>query len=247
MNADFPARKGPRSGVLLAVVIAGAAAAIGYWSQRHFVRSAAPAVATAVTTPGAAAPAAASAGAAMTAETTQPVPEFLPGFSLQDRDGKPRTLADWKGRPLLVNFWATWCAPCRREIPLLNQVRVARKAQRLEVIGIAVDFREDVLAYVKERPIDYPLLIGEEDGLAALKSVGMSAAFPFTLFADSQQRIVALKVGELHQDELDLILDGVRDVDGGQLDLPGARARISEGLKELATKRALKAPATPAA
>jgi hypothetical protein len=50
-------------------------------------------------------------------------------------------------------------------------------------VGIAVDFREDVLAYVKERPIDYPLLIGEEDGLEALKSVGMTAAFPFTLFA----------------------------------------------------------------
>ena len=254
MNADSPARKGARSGVLIAVVIAAAAAVTGYWSQRHFARPVAPAVATAVaTTPAAgstpatqptAGPAAAGADAAA---APPPVPEVLPGFSLQDRDGKPRTLAEWKGRPLVVNFWATWCAPCRREIPLLNQVRAARKAQRLEVIGIAVDFREDVLAYVKARPIDYPLLIGEEDGLAALKSVGMSAAFPFTLFADSQQRIVALKVGELHQDELDLILDRVRDVDGGQLDLPGARARISEGLKDLATKRALKAPATPAA
>jgi len=248
MNAESPARKGPRSGVLVTVVIAAAAAAAGYWSQRHFARPAAPDVATAVAAP----PAAATAPAPQptpgpAAASTPPVPEVLPGFSLQDRDGKARTLADWKGRPLVVNFWATWCAPCRREIPLLNQVRAARKAQRLEVIGIAVDFREDVLAYVKERPIDYPLLIGEEDGLAALKSVGMSAAFPFTLFADSRQRIVALKVGELHQDELDLILDGVRDVDGGQLDLPGARARISEGLKDLATKRALKAPATPAA
>jgi len=248
MNAESPARKGPRSGVLVAVVIAAAAAAAGYWSQRHFARPAAPDVAPAVAAP----PAAATAPAPQptpgpAAASTPPVPEVLPGFSLQDRDGKARTLADWKGRPLVVNFWATWCAPCRREIPLLNQVRAARKAQRLEVIGIAVDFREDVLAYVKERPIDYPLLIGEEDGLAALKSVGMSAAFPFTLFADSRQRIVALKVGELHQDELDLILDGVRDVDGGQLDLPGARARISEGLKDLATKRALKAPATPAA
>ena len=248
MNAESPARKGPRSGVLVAVVIAAAAAAAGYWSQRHFARPAAPDVAPAVAAP----PAAATAPAPQptpgpAAASTPPVPEVLPGFSLQDRDGKARTLADWKGRPLVVNFWATWCAPCRREIPLLNQVRAARKAQRLEVIGIAVDFREDVLAYVKERPIDYPLLSGEEDGLAALKSVGMSAAFPFTLFADSRQRIVALKVGELHQDELDLILDGVRDVDGGQLDLPGARARISEGLKDLATKRALKAPATPAA
>jgi len=246
MNADSPARKGSRSGVLIAVVIAAAAAVTGYWSQRHFARPAAPAVTPAAGSTPATQPTSGPAGADAAA-ALPPVPEVLPGFSLQDRDGKARTLAEWKGRPLVVNFWATWCAPCRREIPLLNQVRAARKAQRLEVIGIAVDFREDVLAYVKARPIDYPLLIGEEDGLAALKSVGMSAAFPFTLFADSQQRIVALKVGELHQDELDLILDRVRDVDGGQLDLPDARARISEGLKDLATKRALKAPATPAA
>ena len=103
--------------------------------------------------------------------------------------------------------------PLRRR--LLNAVREARKAQKLEIVGIAVDFRDDVLAYVKERPIHYPLLIGEEDGLEALKSVGMTAAFPFTLFADSKQRILALKVGELHQDELDLILDQIHTPGGG--------------------------------
>ena len=74
-----------------------------------------------------------------------------------------------------------------------------------------MDFREDVLKYAEETVIDYPLLIGEEDGLAAVKAVGMQPAFPFTIFADSQQRIVALKVGELHQDEADLILDRVAD------------------------------------
>jgi thiol-disulfide isomerase/thioredoxin len=249
MNEASPARKGPRLGVLIAVVVALAAGA-GYLSQRH-LRGAAPAATTAVATAPPASPAAppstAAAPGTASADAQRPVPEVLPGFSLQDRDGKPRTLAEWKGQPLVVNFWATWCAPCRREIPLLNQVRAARKAQRLEVIGIAVDFREDVLAYVKQRPIDYPLLIGEEDGLEALKSVGMSAAFPFSLFADSRQRIVALKVGELHADELDLILDRIRDVDSGQLDLPGARAQISDGLKELATKRALKAASAPKA
>ena len=239
MNSQAPSRRGLKAGVIVTLVVAVAAAA-GYWSQRRLAAPAA--VATA---PAPAAPAAAAATANVPA--AQPVvPEVLPGFALQDRDGKLRKLAEWKGRPLVVNFWATWCAPCRREIPLLNQIRAARKAQRLEVIGIAVDFREDVLAYVKQRPINYPLLIGEDDGLEALKSVGMTAAFPFTLFADSQQRIVALKVGELHQDDLDLILDRVRDVDSGQLDLPGARARISEGLKELATKRALKSADAPA-
>jgi thiol-disulfide isomerase/thioredoxin len=234
MNDSIPSRRGARAGLTIALVIAIAAAA-GFFAQRRMAPPEAPAVTPppATDAPSAAKPAQADARPA------SKVPEVLPAFTLKDRDGKPRTLADWKGRPLVVNFWATWCAPCRREIPLLNALRVARKAQKLEIVGIAVDFREDVLAYLKERPITYPLLIGEEDGLEALKSVGMTAAFPFTLFADSQQRIVALKVGELHQDELDLILDQVRSVDSGQLDLPTARGKISEGLKDLATKRAL--------
>lgn len=256
MSSETRPRRRFGTGVITALVIAVAAAA-GYWSQRQVTppgaapAAAAPAgattpAATPAAAPTAAAPSTTAAAAALDPGTaSQPVPEVLPGFSLKDRDGKPRKLAEWKGHPLVVNFWATWCAPCRREIPLLNQVHAARKAQKLEIVGIAVDFREDVLAYVKQRPVSYPLLIGEEDGLEALKAVGMTAAFPFTLFADSRQRIVALKVGELHQDELDLILDRVRDVDAGQLDLPAARERITEGLKDLAVKRARETAAAP--
>ncbi len=151
-------------------------------------------------------------------------------------------MGEWKGQPLVVNFWATWCAPCVREIPLLSKLRKDRKAQKLEVIGIAVDFRDDVLAFANKIKLDYPLLIGEEDGLAAIDSVGMQPAFPFTLFADSQQRIVALKVGELHQDEADLILDRIGQVDAGKLELADARSQITEGLKDIAVRRAAATP-----
>jgi thiol-disulfide isomerase/thioredoxin len=166
------------------------------------------------------------------------VPEVLPQFVLKDRDGKPRKLGDWAGRPLAVNFWATWCAPCRREIPLLNKLRHDRGAQKLEIIGIAVDFRDDVLKYATATTISYPLLIGEDDGLEAVKAMGMQPQFPFTVFADSKQRIIALKVGELHQDDAELILDRVADVDAGHLDIAAARSQITEGLKALADKRA---------
>jgi thiol-disulfide isomerase/thioredoxin len=172
------------------------------------------------------------------------IPDTLPQFELADRDGKMRRLSDWKGQPLLVNYWATWCGPCRREIPLLNQLRAEHKAMKLEVIGIAVDFRDDVLTYAKENPISYPLLIGEEDGLAAVKAMGVeNAAFPFTVFADSRQRIVAVKFGELHRDDAELILDRLAKVDAGTLGLPAAREQITAGLKELATKRAATQPA----
>jgi thiol-disulfide isomerase/thioredoxin len=220
----------PRSktGVLLAVGIA-VAAALGFLVQRHL--QPAPTVT--------AAPAPAAEPVAEASQTPKlVVPETLPGFELKDRDGKPRKLADWAGRPLMVNYWATWCAPCRREIPLLNKLRADRAGQKLEIIGIAVDFRDDVLAYARTQPLNYPLLIGEEDGLAAVTAVGMQPNFPFTLFADSRQRIVAVKVGELHQDEADLIVDRIIAIDAGKLDLPTARAQIDAGLQKSAAARA---------
>jgi len=167
------------------------------------------------------------------------IPETLPQFALADREGIKRTLGEWKGKPLLVNYWATWCAPCRREIPLLNALRKEGLAPGLEVIGIAVDFRDDVLAYDKETPIDYPLLIGEEDGLQAVESMGMQPAFPFTVFADSQQRILTVKVGELHRDEAELILGKLAAVDAGTLALADARKQLDAGLKDLAAARSL--------
>jgi thiol-disulfide isomerase/thioredoxin len=166
------------------------------------------------------------------------IPATLPQFELADRDGVKRSLGEWSGRPLLVNYWATWCAPCRREIPLLNELRAEGRAPGLEVIGIAVDFRDDVLAYDQETPIDYPLLIGEEDGLAAVTAMGMQPAFPFTVFADSQQRIVTVKIGELHRDEAEMILDKLAAIDAGTLQLAQAQGELEAGLKELAIRRA---------
>jgi thiol-disulfide isomerase/thioredoxin len=168
----------------------------------------------------------------------KPVPEMLPDFVLADRQGKPRRLSDWKGRPLLVNFWATWCAPCRREIPLLQALRRERAADGIEVVGIAVDFRDAVLTYAADIGIDYPLLIGENDGLAAVDAFGMQMVFPFTVFADREHRIVALKIGELHRDEAEFILDRQREIDAGRLDVEAARGQIAAKLRELAAARA---------
>lgn len=182
------------------------------------------------------------AGAPGAAPTGPPgprvLPAVLPDFTLQDRDGQPRRLADWQGRSLVVNFWATWCAPCRREIPLLMALRRQRAAEGVEVIGIAVDLRDAVLEYAQQIGLDYPLLIGENDGLEAIDAFGMQAVFPFTVFADRLHRIVALKVGELHREEADFILDRVREVNQDRLELEGARAQIAARLRELAARRA---------
>ena len=230
-----------KKGAVIAVAVAIATAS-GFFAQRKLSHSDSPQVAPA---PAPAAAPAAAAEPAPAPEAQQSVPEVLPAVELADREGTKRKLSDWAGQPVMVNFWATWCAPCRREIPLLNKVQAERAKQKVEVIGVAVDFRDDVLAYAQKTPISYPLLIGEEDGLAAVQAFGMQPNFPFTVFADSKQRLVALKVGELHQEEVDLILDKVLAVDAGTLDLPAARAQISEGLKEIATKRAAEAANSP--
>jgi thiol-disulfide isomerase/thioredoxin len=166
------------------------------------------------------------------------VPKTLPDIRLADRDGKIIALSTFGGRPLMVNFWATWCAPCRREIPLLNQLRRERRAQNVEIVGIAVDFRDDVLAFTQKVPIQYPLLIGEEDGLAAAEAFGMGMAFPFSVFVDHQNRIVTVKVGELHEDEANFAFDRLRDIQEGQLTLEAAQEQIAEAYREIAVRRA---------
>lgn len=166
------------------------------------------------------------------------VPDTLPDITLADMNGKPTKLASFAGRPLMVNFWATWCAPCRREIPLLNKIRMQRHSQNAEIVGVAVDFKEDVLKFLQKTPLSYPLLIGEEDGLAAAEDFGMGMAFPFSVFVDSQNRILTIKIGELHEDEANFAFDRLRDIDNGVLTREAAQKDVAEAFRAMAADRA---------
>jgi thiol-disulfide isomerase/thioredoxin len=166
------------------------------------------------------------------------IPATLPDISLADMNGKSTKLASFGGRPLMVNFWATWCAPCRREIPLLNKIRMERKAQNAEIVGIAVDFKEDVTKFLTKTPLSYPLLIGEEDGLAAAEAFGMGMAFPFSVFVDSHNRILTIKIGELHEDEANFAFDRLHDIDKGALTLEAAQSAVNDAFRTMAANRA---------
>jgi thiol-disulfide isomerase/thioredoxin len=170
--------------------------------------------------------------------TGRPIPDSVPDLKLPDLAGEEKSLREFLGRPLIINFWATWCAPCRSEIPLLLQLRQVYRGEGLRIVGIAVDFRAAVADYVSRRAIDYPLLIGEDQGLAAAEQFGMHTVLPFSVFADAQGRIIAVKIGELHRDEADYILGAMRALAAGHLSLPEAHAGIAQRLRELAVERA---------
>jgi hypothetical protein len=106
--------------------------------------------------------------------------------------------------------------------------------ENFQVVGIAVDFRDKVLAYSKEMKIDYPMLIGEQEALDAAAAFGVEAVgLPFTIFTDTGGRIITLHMGELTAAEADIILAAVRDVNAGRTDPAQARVAIESGLAAL--------------
>jgi thiol-disulfide isomerase/thioredoxin len=215
----------------LAFALLGAAVLGAFVYDRAF--RAPPASAPAA--PVAANPAGASpAGASPAAAPKATVPVERPDVALKDLTGQLHSLAEWSGKALVINFWATWCAPCRREIPLLNKIEREYASKGVEVVGIAVDFADDVRAFTKDFPIGYPLLIGEEDGLAAARAFGVETmAFPFTAFTDNRGRIITVHMGELHPLEAQAILGVVTRVDAGELTPDGARAAVKAALDAL--------------
>jgi thiol-disulfide isomerase/thioredoxin len=166
------------------------------------------------------------------------IPDMLPDFALSNLQGQSTPVSTWAGRPLVLNFWATWCAPCRREIPLLKILAAEWASQDdVAVLGIAVDHRKEVAQFAEQFKIGYPLLVGEQDALDVAAKFGFdSPAFPFTVFTDRRGEVVTLFVGELHRPQADLIMSAVRNLDKGSLRLDQARMQIAQGLDALAAK-----------
>lgn len=138
----------------------------------------------------------------VTVQETAPVP--VSRQTLLALDGTPHSLSDWGGKVLLVNFWATWCAPCREEIPLIQQAREKYRQRNLEVIGIAIDDAHPVMEYRDELSIAYPLLLVPGDPIKLLSSFGDdTGALPHSAVIGTSGEILATHTGPLTAEQLE--------------------------------------------
>ena len=134
--------------------------------------------------------------------TTSVLGQPIPAVTLPNPEGETQTLSQWKGQPLLINFWATWCPPCREEIPDLIALQREFQDQGVVVIGIALDEARHVARFIQEFGIDYPVFV--EPG----RATQMNAAFgnplgvlPYTVYVDSQGRIRKTHRGALSREQ----------------------------------------------
>ena len=126
----------------------------------------------------------------------------LPGL-----DGKPQPLEQWRGKVLIVNFWATWCAPCREEIPGFVKFQGQHGRQGVQFVGIAIDTAERVAPYAKEIGINYPVLVGGLETMDFARQAGNRAGvLPYTLVIDRSGKVAAAIVGILKPEKLELLL-----------------------------------------
>ena len=150
-----------------------------------------------------------------------------PSFSLMGLDGEMHDFDEYDGRHRLLTFWATWCAPCRREIPLLKDFQAEQGDDGILVIGIAVDIMEDVQKYAEAAEFNYPILVGEMDAMAVAEQSGLQFhAMPFTMIVTADGEFLNAHFGELHRPDLNKISDVLARLDAGEIDTDTARQAL---------------------
>lgn len=136
-----------------------------------------------------------------------------------DLEGKPRGLAEWRGKVLVLNFWATWCAPCREEIPMFIEARGEYAPYGVEFVGIGIDKADKIAEFARQMRINYPILVADAAAMDMMRRLGNRAAgLPFTVIVDRAGIPVARKLGAVHREELNRMLSplAARPLRGGQ-------------------------------
>ena len=129
-------------------------------------------------------------------------------FSLENINGEMISIEEFKGKKTLINFWATWCRPCRKEMPMLNGVYLSENPSELSVVGIALDTPEKVAQFVAELGIDFPIMIGQSKAYDIMKELGNEAlTLPYTILIDDTDEVIWSKNTELKHSDMDEVLN----------------------------------------
>ena len=128
----------------------------------------------------------------------------LPAFAYPDLEGVSRSSEEWLGQVLVLNFWATWCPPCRREMPHFIEFQQRHGEQGLQFVGIAIDSEQDVADFADGIGVNYPILLGETDAIALSQALGNRfSGLPFSAIFDRSGKLVHTRAGELTQADLE--------------------------------------------
>jgi len=130
--------------------------------------------------------------------------DAAPDAALPGLDGKPRSLAEWRGKLVLVNFWASWCGPCREEMPLLDATQKRLAAKGLQIVGIANDSAAATKEFLTKTPVGYPILVDDPDHGDLSEIFGNTRdVLPYTVLVGRDGRILARRPGNFSESALD--------------------------------------------
>lgn len=118
-------------------------------------------------------------------------------------DGKSANIDDWRGKVLVVNFWASWCPPCVEEMPTLDKIAQEYASKNVLIVGIGIDSPSNIRQFLEKTPVSYPIMIGGLDGSALAKQMGNAqGALPFTVIINAKGKSVFTKLGKISEEEL---------------------------------------------
>ncbi|MGM0677600.1 MAG: TlpA family protein disulfide reductase [Pseudomonadota bacterium] len=148
------------------------------------------------------APAAAQADSGLTGGGMQG--QQRPDFKLPDMDGESRHISEWDDRVVLVNFWATWCPPCRKEMPLFVEIQEEYEEQGLTIVGVALDEHQAVSDFIDTYGINFPVLIGEDAAMDVASAYGNRyGSLPYSVLLDRDGKVRYIHAGELKRGTLE--------------------------------------------
>jgi len=132
------------------------------------------------------------------------ISNIRPLFKLKDTENKTRDVKEWDGKVLMINFWATWCPPCRREMPAFIELQEKYQDKGFTIIGIALDEKQAVIDFTDPMGMNYPILMAEQEGVVISKAYGNNlGVLPYTVIVDRKGNIIHRQRSELTYEQVE--------------------------------------------